>query len=210
MNAYRRFFLSLLLCLGLNAVFSLHAEASWLDGVRAGADAGDPFSQTTLGVCYELGEGVEKNLAQAVAWYEKAAQNGWAGGLVRLGRCYAEGLGVAEDPQKAAKLWLQAATMQVAPHSVQETHVQEARAALARALRLGRGVQQDLKKALNVVTPAAYWGLPEAEYEMAMCLLAEGEYKDVDKARSWLKQAADGGFSPAEKALRNLTTSGQD
>ncbi|WP_022655681.1 tetratricopeptide repeat protein [uncultured Desulfovibrio sp.] len=207
MIACRRFFLSLLLCLGLTAEFSLHAEASWVDGVRVKAENGDPFAQTTLGVCYELGEGVDKDPVQAVSWYEKAAQKGWAGGMVRLGKCYAAGLGIPRNEKKAAELWLQAATMQVVPHSIQETHVQEARAALAHALRLGLGVPQDTEKALNTAMPAAHWGLPEAEYEVAMCLLAEGPRKDKDKARVWLRQAASGGFPLAGKTLRKLDSS---
>lgn len=210
MTAQRRFFLSLLLCLGLAAGFPLHAEASWVDGVRAKADSGDPFAQTTLGVCYELGEGVDKDPAQAVFWYEKAAQNGWPGGMVRLGKCHAAGLGVPRNEKKAAELWLQAATMRVAPHSVQETHVQEARAALARALRLGLGVPRDTEMALNTALPAAHWGLPEAEYEVAICLLDEGPRQDKDKALAWLRQAASGGFPLAQKTLGELESSSSD
>ncbi len=202
-----RLFFALLLYTSLTIGLAPHATASWVDGVRAQAESGDPFAQTTLGVCYELGEGVDKNPAQAVSWYRKAAENGWAGGFVRLGKCYASGLGVPLDHAKAVELWLQAIAIKAAPHSAQETHVQEARAALAHALRLGQGVARDTEKALLVAKPAALWGLPEAEYELAMCYLDQDPTHDVNKAREWLSKAASGGFSQAEDTLRELNVS---
>ena len=40
------------------------------------ADAGHAPSQCNLGRMYELGRGVAASLADAVAWYERAAKNG--------------------------------------------------------------------------------------------------------------------------------------
>ncbi|MDI3503220.1 MAG: uncharacterized protein PWP64_156, partial [Candidatus Cloacimonadota bacterium] len=41
------------------------------DALRGNAEA-----QYILGVCYDIGEGVDKNPKQAVYWYEKAANQG--------------------------------------------------------------------------------------------------------------------------------------
>ena len=196
--------LLLLLAFGIAGGWASEVRASWVDEVRIKAENGDPFAQTTLGVCYELGEGLEKDTGRAFHWYGLAAQKGWAGGLVRLGKCYAGGIGVARDSRKAAALWLEAARIKAAPRSVQETHVQEARAYLARALRLGEGVEQDTGKAIEMATPAAEWGLPEAEYELGLCYLSEGPQKDMDKAVHWLARAGEGGIVEAAASLQRV------
>lgn len=184
-------------------------ELGWVRTLRTQAEAGDPFAQTALGACYELGEGVPQDLSAAIAWYEKALAVGWSGAMVRLGKCYAEGRGVPCDKRKAVELWLTAANKPIAPRSLEEPHVHEARAALARALRLGEGVPQDVSEAVAIALPAAAWGLPEAEYELGLCYLATGLKQDVAAARHWLEQALAHGHATAGETLRQLTADGQ-
>ena len=86
---------------------------------------------------------------------------------------------------------------------VQVAHVQEARAALARAMRLGEGTEKDIAGAMQIVKPAAEWGLPDAEYELGMCLLEEG-WRDEAGAEKWLKSAQAGGSLDAREALKNF------
>ena len=40
------------------------------------AEQGDKYAQFYLGVCYELGKGVEQNFVKAADWYTKAAEQG--------------------------------------------------------------------------------------------------------------------------------------
>lgn len=57
--------------------------------MRAAAEQGDPLAQYNLGVIYEHGAGVAKNLDEAVRWYEAAADQHVAeaaAALARLGR----------------------------------------------------------------------------------------------------------------------------
>lgn len=42
------------------------------------AEKGYALAQFYLGLCYHNGEGVEKNLSEAVKWYRKAADQGHA------------------------------------------------------------------------------------------------------------------------------------
>jgi TPR repeat protein len=49
--------------------------------------------------------GVEKDQAQAAAWYKRAADAGSAFGMLQLGACYENGEGVAKDPDQAAALY---------------------------------------------------------------------------------------------------------
>ena len=44
-----------------------------------------------LGVCYDDGEGVAKDQAEAVKWYRKAAEQNDAAAQYNLGVCYAKG-----------------------------------------------------------------------------------------------------------------------
>ncbi|MBQ9799981.1 MAG: SEL1-like repeat protein, partial [Thermoguttaceae bacterium] len=39
-----------------------------------GAEAGDAYAMSNLGVCYEYGNGVTKNLDEAERWYRKAME----------------------------------------------------------------------------------------------------------------------------------------
>ena len=54
---------------------------------------------------YDKGLGVAKNYQQAVAWYQKAANQGYAKAQNNLGTMYANGQGVAQDYQQAKALW---------------------------------------------------------------------------------------------------------
>ena len=40
------------------------------------AEQGDADAQCNLGMCYEDGDGVEKDLQKAIEWYTKAANQG--------------------------------------------------------------------------------------------------------------------------------------
>jgi TPR repeat protein len=59
-----------------------------LSVIRPAADRGLPWAQLRLGVAYELGVGVARDIGEALAWYRKAArqtgEGGWAEGH-RLG-----------------------------------------------------------------------------------------------------------------------------
>ena len=52
---------------------------------------------------YANGTGVEKDDAEAVRWYRKAADKGEALAMSNLGRMYDQGSGVAKDPRQAAE-----------------------------------------------------------------------------------------------------------
>ena len=55
------------------------------------------------------GEGVDKDKAVAVEWYQKAAEQGYARAQFSLGVCYAYGEGVDEDHAVAVEWYQKAA-----------------------------------------------------------------------------------------------------
>lgn len=86
-------------------------EAKIIQGYKAKAEKGDPEAQVILGVCYSIGNGVEKDFVQAVFWYRKAAQQGDAGGQILLGDSYYNGIGIEKDFVQAV-YWYQKAAVQ--------------------------------------------------------------------------------------------------
>ena len=54
-------------------------------------------------------QGVQKDDAQAVKWYRKAAEQGFAKGQYNLGLMYSHGFGVQQDDAQATKWFRKAA-----------------------------------------------------------------------------------------------------
>ncbi|MEW8660456.1 MAG: tetratricopeptide repeat protein [Candidatus Thiodiazotropha endolucinida] len=97
--------------------------------LKPAAERGEPWAQLRMGVAYELGSGVTKDIPTAIAWYEKAAsqesEGNWANGQLvgtagkagyfnqnsdaliakfQLANIYLRGEGVPQDLKKALKL----------------------------------------------------------------------------------------------------------
>jgi TPR repeat protein len=89
--------------LGLRMLLAVPAlfAADDLAALRARADAGEPVAQCSLGVLYTSGQGVPKDLAEAVKWFRKAAEQNFDIAQCNLGLAYAKGEGVAKDPVEA-------------------------------------------------------------------------------------------------------------
>ena len=76
---------------------------------RKAADQGHARAQYELGVCYNFGYGIRKDLKEAVKWYRKAAEQGYIYAIFDLGECYYYGKGVPKDHKEAAKWYRKAA-----------------------------------------------------------------------------------------------------
>ncbi len=125
------------------------ADRKALDEVKARAQAGDPDSELELGLRYEHGEGVPRDLAEALKWYRKAAEQNYAPGQYYLGVCYANGVGVAKDPVEAAKWYRKA---------VEQNDV-KAQDTLASCHSKGEGVKKDYAEAYKWLSLAAGQGM---------------------------------------------------
>ncbi len=75
------------------------------------ADAGNMYSQNSLGICYQKGNGVPQSDSQAVSWFEKAYKSGNPEGAYNLAECYFAGMGVNKSVDKALELWAEAAKL---------------------------------------------------------------------------------------------------
>ena len=82
-----------------------------IQALEGAAIEGDVLAQTELASRYYLGEGVEQNIKQALAWYQVAAKNGDMNAQYSLGNLYLLGEGVSTDTE-TARLWYQLAANQ--------------------------------------------------------------------------------------------------
>ena len=72
------------------------------------ANQGNAQSQYELGLMYELGMGIDKDLDQAFIWYQKSANQAYAKAQYNLGIFYALAKGVDKDIQQS-KYWIRKA-----------------------------------------------------------------------------------------------------
>jgi len=96
--------ISLLLC-------SQFASAQTLEEMISLANEGIPSYQCMLGYKYLEGDGVEKNVREAVKWFTLAADNGDVYAAYTLGRTFHAGDGIPQDYAEAMKWFRVAAEM---------------------------------------------------------------------------------------------------
>ncbi|KAL0252232.1 hypothetical protein GEMRC1_001444 [Eukaryota sp. GEM-RC1] len=65
------------------------------------AELGDELAMTAIGVCYHLGQGIEKDQSTGVYWFQKAADLGHSDAMTNLGDCYKNGQGIEKDHSNA-------------------------------------------------------------------------------------------------------------
>lgn len=84
------------------------------------AEQGDPIAQYFLGQMYRKGEGVEKNLQNALNWYRKAAEQESRLAQYNLGWMYDEGEGIERNLDQAISWYAKAARAgdQYAPFNI--------------------------------------------------------------------------------------------
>jgi uncharacterized protein len=145
------------------------AEPSTDNCVKA-ALLGDPRAQSFIGFRLSLGLlGLREDPETALWFYRKAALQGYASALARVGDKYHHGLGVKKDDELAAHYWGRAASMD------QVSALRE----LGRAYGLGRGVPRDLNKALKYLNRAADFGDGAAQYYAGLTNFVNGKYQNA-------------------------------
>jgi TPR repeat protein/pSer/pThr/pTyr-binding forkhead associated (FHA) protein len=151
-----------------------------------------PEAENRLGVRYEKGDGVDKDEKEAVKWYRKAADQGFALAQYNLAGCYFGGTGVDKDESESVK-WLKKAADQgfaLAQYN------------LAGYYFGGTGVDKDESESVKWLKKAADQGLAEAENRLGQCYTnGEGVDKDEKEAVKWYQKAAEQGFAAAQYNL---------
>lgn len=153
------------------------------------ARGGDALALFEIAARYSEGRnGVTASEADAVKWYQMAADKGFAPAQYRLGSIYEKGTGVARDINKAKGYYEQAADQgnASAMHNL---------AVLYASGALG---QQDYATAANWFTKAANLGITDSQFNLAiLCARGNGVTQDLGESYKWFAIAAKGGDKDA-------------
>ena len=157
--------------------------------VEARAKQGDAGAQFTLAVCYDQGDGVEKDSVEAVKWTRKAAEQGYAHAQLRLGLRYYKGEGVEKDFVEAVNWFRKAA----------EQGYALAQYFLGRRYYEGEGVEKDYVEAVKWYRKAAEQGYAGGQFNLGVCYNnGKGVAKDYVEAYAWLNLASKADKGAAE------------
>ena len=133
-----------------------------------------------VGRCYETGDGVGKDQAEAVKWYRMAVEQGVADAAFELAKCYRFGIGVRRNRVTASK-WLQKAA--------ERGH---AKSLVLLGIRYSDECEAEYnpRKAVRFFRKAADQGDAWGMFHLAECLEhGEGVKKDYDAAYLWFYKA---------------------
>jgi TPR repeat protein len=158
--------------------------------LRKSAEGGDPEFEERLGQAYMVGSmGLPRDMAQAFAWTQKAADQGLESAERSLANYYSFGMGVEQDEAKAV-VWLAKAAQQGDQFSAME---------LAQDYEEGHGVAMDEAQAFNWYLKAADDGNPDAQQKVAAAYAyGKGAPRDDVKAYVWLDIATSNPISRDE------------
>ncbi|PII39558.1 peptidoglycan-binding protein [Sinorhizobium meliloti CCBAU 01290] len=155
------------------------------------AKGGDPLAFYEIGARFTEGRGVGEDRAEAVKWYQRAADAGVVPAEYRLANLYEKGAGVQRDAAKAKALYLKAA----AAGNASAIHN------LAVMLAGGRDGAPDLAEAAKWFEKAANLGVRDSQFNLAV-LYARGDglARNLEDSYKWFAIAArDGDKDAAEK-----------
>ena len=168
------------------------------------AERGDPAAQFILGTLLSKTRDRNRNVPEAVKWYEKSANQGLAKAQFALAEIYYQGTDVPENYQEAIK-WYQAAARQEFP---------KAEVALGTLFKEGKAIAKNLAHAAHWYGRAARRGEVVAQVNMGDFYAAglAGLPQDKVEAYKWYVLAAGQGDERAieqRDALRGQMTTPQ-
>lgn len=153
---------------------------SHLASLTKKALAGDTWAELQLGIAFEFGQGVDRNLDEAMRWYRMAADRGEPVAQTNLGYLYEIGGNGPANPEEAAKWYLRAAV----------SGLVRAQFNLGTLYLRGAGVQKSDEDAAHWIGEAADAGCPTAEAALGyMYASGKGVPRDEQKARELTQKA---------------------
>ncbi len=173
------------------AAYAAGDYAAALEQWLAPGEAGEAAAQFALGTLYVNGEGVEQDFDEALLWFEKAAEQGHAGGQYNLGLILDQGW--AGMPDSAAAAWWRKAAAQAHAGAQYQLGLQN---------KHGWGVEAYMGEAMRWYRQAAEQNYASAQYNLGLIYAnGRGVKPDTAEAAGWYRKAADQGFI---KAAYNL------
>ena len=133
-------------------------------------------AQYYLGKMYLLGEDTERNIEEAVKWFEKASENGNQYAQYQLGKIYLTGINGNQNMKKALE-WLKKSA---------EQNNQYAQYMLGKIYMNGVGVEKNLQEAVKWFEKSAEQENGYAQYYLGKIYL---QSRDMEKAGEWIGRA---------------------
>ena len=159
--------------------------------LRQGAMRGDPAAQLEIAARFATGQGVERDLKQALQWYGRAATQGLATAQYRLAALYERGLGTTQDIERA-RVWYARAAEQ---GNIKAMH----------NLAVIGAARSDYATAAKWFTLAADFGLTDSQVNLAVLFQSGlGVPKDLTRAYKWLALAVRSGDQEAAARLSQV------
>ena len=174
---------------GLDAYYAGDYKTAY-DFATPLASEGNPEAENLLGMMYELGKGVPKNLKKSYAFYRKAAEQGDKYAQYNLAVSYDSGTGTTQNYHEAIK-WFRRAAEQGASFAQYD---------LAVMLEQGRGSAKNFKEAAEWYRKAAEQGHMQAQNNLAWLYESgKGVKQSLTTAYAWFNAAAAQGFEIAQR-----------
>ncbi len=174
-------------------------EQAVANGLLDDVGNGGPIWENFVGIAYQTGRGVSKDEAEAVKWFRKAAEQGFAESQSYLGLCYANGNGISKDEAEAVKWYRKASDQGDAA----------AQYNLGVCYTNGNGVSKDVAEAVKWYRKAAEQEYAAAQYNLGVCYAnGTGISKDLMESLKWHRKAAEQGLAAAQYNLGFCYTNG--
>lgn len=155
----------------------------------------DPKEQFEIGEDYYYND---ENYTEALKWYRKSAEQGYAPAQYELGYMYYEGKSIKQDYTEAFKWFRKSADQGNA----------KAQKTLGTMYFLGEGVAKNSSEAVNWYRKSAEQGYKYAQYDLGrMYEYGNGITQDYSMAIEWYQKAAKQGHEKASEALKHLLES---
>lgn len=164
------------------------------------ARQGHVYEQNQMGLAATLVVGPGSDIKNAVEWFQKAAQRGYAPAQVNLAVLYLNGWGVSQNYGIAQRWFREAADRHFAPayYNLGEMYFK------------GMGVPQDNAEALRFFRLAAEAGDSYAQTNLGYMYDRGLSVKsDLATAAQWYRRAADAGNPLAQSNLADLYARGE-
>ena len=159
------------------------------------AEAGHAKAQYQVGYMYFVGEGVQKNIQEAIKWYKKSAEQGFILPQLILGAMYLQGNSITQDYPEAFKWYRKAA----------ELGNPDAQHNIAYMYQEGIGVEQNYEEAFNWYYKAAIQGQAISQYNLGIMYAAgRGTLQDEITAYAWLYISSLSGLNEPKTELQKI------
>ncbi len=151
---------------------------------RKAAAVGHAGAMNSLGLAYDRGIGVAKDIGEATRWYRRSAEAGNSAAMRRLGFAFRNGDGVSVNPVQALRWFRRAA----------DAGNVQAMSEVGQAYSHGLGASQDSAEAAKWFRKAAEAGGATGMNQLGMAYLRGlGVDRDPIEAVRWFRKSAEAG-----------------